>query len=246
MKQLDCYRCAALVIAGLLSMSVRAAQLANPSLAINNQTTKQDLSLVKTQITDFLQTQTIGYPGKVSINVGAIDPNIKLAACPEVQIFLPVGSRAWGKTSVGVRCNAPVNWTIYVQAAVNVAAQYLVAAAPLAQGQVLTSQDVMFEKGDLTQLPAGIFTDISQALGRSVMISMNAGTVFRQEMLKIAPVVQQGQNVKLISVGKGFSVSAEGQALAKANEGQLVQVKVASGQVISGIAKNGGQVEVNF
>lgn len=246
MKQLDCYSCAALVIAGLLSMSLRAAQLANPSLAINNQTTKQDLSLVKTQITDFLQTQTIGYPGKVSINVGAIDPNIKLAACPEVQIFLPVGSRAWGKTSVGVRCNASVNWTIYVQATVNVAAQYLVAAAPLAQGQVLTSQDVMFEKGDLTQLPAGIFTDISQALGRSVMISMNAGTVFRQEMLKIMPVIQQGQNVKLISVGKGFSVSAEGQALAKANEGQLVQVKVASGQVISGIAKNGGQVEVNF
>jgi flagella basal body P-ring formation protein FlgA len=34
--------------------------------------------------------------------------------------------------------------------------------------------------------------------------------------------------------------------MAKANEGQLVQVKVASGQVITGIARNGGQVEVNF
>jgi flagella basal body P-ring formation protein FlgA len=129
---------------------------------------------------------------------------------------------------------------------VNVTAQYLVAAAPLAQGQVVTSQDLLFEKGDLTQLPAGIFTDIAQAVGRSVSMSMNAGTVLRQEMLKVPPVVQQGQTVKVTSVGKGFSVSAEGQAMAKANEGQLVQVKVASGQVITGVARNGGQIEVNF
>ena len=65
-------------------------------------------------------------------------------------------------------------------------------------------------------------------------------------MLKVTPVVQQGQTVKVTSVGKGFSVSAEGQAMAKANEGQLVQVKVASGQVITGVARNGGQIEVNF
>ncbi|PPD49505.1 MAG: flagellar biosynthesis protein FlgA, partial [Methylotenera sp.] len=32
----------------------------------------------------------------------------------------------------------------------------------------------------------------------------------------------------------------------KANEGQVTQVKVASGKVISGIARQGGQVEVAF
>ena len=65
-------------------------------------------------------------------------------------------------------------------------------------------------------------------------------------MLKIAPVVQQGQAVMVTSKGTGFSVSAEGLAMAKANEGQVVQVKVASGQVVTGIARNGGQVEVGF
>jgi flagella basal body P-ring formation protein FlgA len=137
-------------------------------------------------------------------------------------------------------------WTIYVQATVNVIAQYLVAASPLAQGQVVTSQDIMFQSGDLTQLPAGVFTNQGQAIGRTVNISMNAGTVLRQEMLKIAPVVQQGQTVMLTTKGSGFSVSAEGLAMAKANEGQVVQVKVASGQVVTGIARNGGQVEVGF
>jgi flagella basal body P-ring formation protein FlgA len=75
---------------------------------------------------------------------------------------------------------------------------------------------------------------------------MNAGTVLRQEMLKISPVVQQGQAVKLTSSGNGFSVSAEGQAMSKANEGQVVQVKVASGQIVTGIARSGGQIEVGF
>lgn len=207
---------------------------------------KQNLAAVRAKITEFLETQTIGYPGKVSVHAGAIDPNLKLAQCPDMQVFLPTGSRAWGKTSVGVRCNAPSVWTIYVQATVNVAAQYLVAASPLAQGRVVTSQDLIFESGDLTQLPAGVFTDAEQAVGRTVNISMNAGTVLRQEMLKLPPVVQRGQTVMLTSIGKGFSVSAEGQAMANANEGQVVQVKVASGQIVAGIAHNGGQIEVVF
>jgi flagella basal body P-ring formation protein FlgA len=111
---------------------------------------------------------------------------------------------------------------------------------------VVTAQDVLYESGDLTQLPAGVFTNQEQAIGRSVNMSMNSGTVLRQEMLKVSPVVQQGQTVMLISRGNGFSVTAEGQAIAKANEGQVVQVKVASGQVVSGIARSGGQVEVGF
>jgi flagellar basal body P-ring formation protein FlgA len=234
------------VLVSFLMAAVCHAEAVTPSTALANQSAKQNLLVVKAKIAEFLEMQTIGYPGKVSVHVGAIDPNIRLAYCPELQTFLPAGSRAWGKTSVGVRCNAPTNWTIYVQAAVNVEAQYLVAAAPLAQGQIVTSQDLLFEKGDLTQLPAGVFTDMAQAIGRSVSVSMNVGTVLRQEMLKITPIVQQGQTVKVTSVGRGFYVSAEGKAMAKANEGQLVQVKVASGQIVTGIARIGGQVEVNF
>jgi flagellar basal body P-ring formation protein FlgA len=211
-----------------------------------NTSNKQNLNLIKEKIAEFLQIQIIGYPGQVKTQVGAIDPNIKLARCLELQVFMPSGSRAWGKTTVGAKCEAPSAWTIYVQANVSVLAQYLVAAAPLGQGQVVTAQDIIFENGDLTQLPAGVFTDATQAIGRSVNISMNAGTVLRQEMLKIVPVVQQGQTVKLISSGAGFSVSAEGKAMAKANEGQVVQVKVASGQLVTGIAHAGGQIEVGF
>lgn len=213
---------------------------------VGNQPARQDLAALKVKMIDFLQSQTVGYPGKVRVVAGAIDPNLRLASCPDAQVFLPAGSRAWGRTSVGIRCGAPSVWTIYVQAAVHVSAQYLVAATPLAQGRILASQDLIFETGDLTQLPAGIFTDMNQAVGRVVNRSMRAGTVVRQEMLNIQPAVQQGQTVLLTSEGRGFSVSAEGRALTKAGPGQVVQVKVANGQVVAGIAREGGLVEVGF
>jgi flagellar basal body P-ring formation protein FlgA len=238
---------AGLAIIALISSLINpVSSFAESATALTPPMTKQNLASIKTRITEFLETQTIGYPGKVSIYAGAIDPNLKLAQCPDMQVFMPTGSRAWGKTSVGVRCNAPNVWTIYVQATINVMAQYLVAATPLAQGQAVTEQDMMFESGDLTQLPAGVFTEQSQAIGRTVNISMNAGTVLRQELLKVAPVVQLGQTVMVTSKGKGFSVSAEGLSMGKANDGQVVQVKVASGQIVTGIARNGGQVEVGF
>lgn len=206
---------------------------------------KQNLSVLKDKIIAFLAVQTVGYPGKVNIQAGSIDPNLKLAACGDVNVFVPSGSRPWGKTSVGVRCASP-QWTIYVQSTVSVQAQYLVAASPLVQGQQMTAQDMMFESGDLTQLPPGIFTEVAQAVGRTVNISMKAGTVLRQDMLKASPVVLQGQTVMVVSQGQGFSVSAEGQAMAKASDGQVVQVKVSNGQLVSGIARIGGKVEVSY
>lgn len=241
--------CNSFFVAMLVLLGMQQAHAATPGGADRNtpntQLSRQDLSSLKVKILDFLQTQTVGYPGKVELSVGAIDPNLRLAACPDAQVFLPSGSRVWGRTSVGVRCSSP-NWTIYVQSTVNVHAQYLVAAIPLAQGHVVASDDLIFETGDLTQLPAGIFTNINQAAGRTVNVSINAGTVVRQEMLKMPVVVQQGQTVMLTSAGRGFQVFAEGRALTKASEGQVVQVKVASGQVVSGIARQGGTIEVGF
>jgi flagella basal body P-ring formation protein FlgA len=234
---------ASIMTFGMVKLSLADAM---PAPIAKQEFAKQDTNALKGKITEFLTMQTIGYPGKVAVSAGAIDPNLRLAKCDSVQVFMPPGSRAWGRTSVGVRCNAPTSWTIYAQAMVSITAPYLVASNPLPQGHMVTNEDLMFENGELTQLPAGVFTDPAQAVGRLVNNSIPAGSVLRQEMLKLSPVVQQGQSVMVTSAGNGFSVSAEGKALTNANEGQVVQVKVASGQVVSGIAHTGGQIQVGY
>jgi len=204
---------------------------------------RQDGAAVRKVVEQFLQTQTAGLPGKVTINVNAVDPRLGLATCPDPQAFQQPGARAWGKTTVGVRCTAPV-WTVYVQAQVNVMAEYVAAAAPLAQGQPIDASQLVMVKGDLAAMPNGIVTDIAQAVGRTPTVSLPAGTPLRADNLKSKPVVMQNQTVRVVSGGAGFSVSAEGKALGNAAEGQVVQVRTPSGAILSGTAKAGGIVEV--
>lgn len=197
-------------------------------------------------IQQFLHTQATGLPGNTNITVGAIDPRLKLAACPSPEVFFPSGSRAWGKTSVGVRCTAPATWAIYVSANVRVHGDYLAAAAPLAQGQSIGASDIVKMKGELTALPAGVVTDTSQAIGRSLAISLPAGAPLRLDALRAQQAIQQGQTVRVMTTGPGFQVSAEARALNNANEGQVAQARTSSGQVVSGVARMGGIIEVVY
>jgi flagella basal body P-ring formation protein FlgA len=231
-------------LAALLSLS--GAVLAQNTPAENAALPRQQPGPLREAIEQFLHNQSAGLPGKVSIAVGAIDPRMNLAACATPQPFLPNGSRAWGRTSVGVRCNAPATWTIYVSATVRVQGDYFSARAPLAQGQTLTENDIMKTAGDLTALPAGVVTDAGQAIGRTLTRSVPAGSPLRQDGLKAQQAVQQGQIVRVVSNGPGFSVTTEGRAMTNGAEGQMVQARTASGQVVSGLASMGGIVTVNY
>jgi flagella basal body P-ring formation protein FlgA len=206
----------------------------------------QNVNGLRAVVEQFLLTQAAGLPGEVSVKVGAVDPRTALAHCPAPEAFLQPGARAWGKTTVGVRCTAPSSWTIFVQAQVNVKADYVAAAVPLAQGQAVEQGQLMLVKGDIAAMPNGIITDMAQAIGRTPTVSLAAGTPLRLDTLRSKPVVQQNQAVRLVLNGNGFSVSAEGRAIGTAGEGQVVQVRTPSGTVVSGTAKAGGMVEVAF
>lgn len=194
---------------------------------------------------DFLRVQTQGLPGKVSYSINQLDPRTQLAPCNAFEPFVPAGSKLWGKTTIGVRCLGPSTWTIYVQAQISVSGNYLVSARTIPAGYILGATDVVTRSGDLSTLPSSVLTDQAQAVGKTAKGGFAAGQPLRSDQL-IAPwAVQQGQNVRTISNGPGFSVSSEGKALNNAVEGQVVQVRTNSGQTLSGIARTGGVVEVS-
>lgn len=240
MKLLSSIALSAVLLAGA---AIPAAAQSAPGAGAG---ARQNLNALKGVVEQFLKTEASGLPGEVSVKVGAIDARTALAACPAPQAFLQPGARAWGKTTVGVRCTAPSNWTLFVQAQVSVQADYVAAALPLAQGQPVEAGQLVLVKGDIAAMPAGIVTDINQAIGRTPTVSLAAGTPLRLDTLKSKPVVQQNQAVRLVLNGQGFSVSADGKAIGNAGDGQLVQVRTPSGSVVSGTARAGGMVEVAF
>jgi flagella basal body P-ring formation protein FlgA len=207
---------------------------------------RQDAGAMRKSIEQFLRIQSAGLPGEISIVVGPIDPHLFLASCPGPEVFLPNGNRAWGKTTVGVRCTEPARWTVYISATVHVVSDYIAAVTALVQGQVIGQHDVASVHGDLTTLPPGVITDLSQAIGFTASRSLQPGVPLRQDSLRSKQAIQQGQIVRLVSSGEGFRVSAEGRALSSASEGQVIQAKTAGGQIVSGIAKMGGALEVNY
>ena len=216
------------------------------ALAQQSAAPRQDLDALRTLVTQYVQTQSAGLPGKVSVEVGNIDPRMSLAACAAPEAFQQPGARAWGKTTVGVRCTAPSNWTVYIQAKVVVEAEYVAAAVPLAQGQPIEQSQLVVLRGDIAAMPNGIVTELAQAIGKSPTVSLASGTPLRLDALKSKPVVQQGQLVRVVSSGAGFKVSAEARAIGTAGDGQVVQVRTPAGAIISGVARAGGLVEVVF
>jgi flagella basal body P-ring formation protein FlgA len=206
----------------------------------------QDLGAIRRTVDHFVRLNTAELPGQVTSTVGAIDPRLQLPACDTPEVFLPAGSRLWGNTTVGVRCQTATPWTIYVPVSVRIMALTAVATRPLSAGQTVGQADVTMQSSDLSQLPSGVITDPALAIGKSVIIGASTGQAFRHDMLRAPQVIQQGQTVKLMARGNGFQVTSEGKALANATLGQVVSVRTQSGQVISGIAKQNGVVEVNF
>src|SRR6266540_837353 len=69
---------------------------------------------IQRAVDDYLRVQTHALPGQATFTIGAIDPRLALPACSALEVSTPPGNRLWGATAVGVRCSAPVPWTIYV------------------------------------------------------------------------------------------------------------------------------------
>jgi flagellar basal body P-ring formation protein FlgA len=207
---------------------------------------RQAPAAVRAEVSRFLNIQARSLPGEVNIQVGDFSADNVLPPCLQLEAFLPPGARVWGRITVGVRCLAPSAWSAFVPAEIRVKGLYLVTTAPLSAGQILGPDDVRREAGELTAQAPDILTDPTQAVGHAARISLAAGRPLTASHLRLPPAVLQGQPVKVISRGPGFQVSNDGTALSSAADGQGAQVRLATGQVVRGIARNGGFVEISL
>lgn len=205
-----------------------------------------DIVPIQRAIAEFLDVQNKGLPGQASYSIGAINASGLPDDCRNLNVTMDTNARPWGKTHVNVRCTAGSTWSLYVPVDIHVLVDYVVSARPLRAGQVISAADIRQRQGDLADLPQGILTDLTQAIGQLSRVSLPADRPLRADMLLQPLVVKQGQNVKVVSGGVSFQVSSDGRALNNAAVGQVIQVRLASGQVISGIAQKDGTVSIAY
>jgi flagellar basal body P-ring formation protein FlgA len=206
---------------------------------------QQDGESIRAAALAFLQQQSAGLPGHVTITVAPVFPR-GLAACTSLEPFMPPGARTFGHTTVGVRCIGAKPWTLYVSARIAIEVTYYVASRQIAAGESLSAADFMPRAGDLASLPQTVITDPNQATGAVALARISAGLPLRTDMLRSAASVLIGQTVKVIAVGTNFTISAEGSALNNAEPGQQVRVRTGNGQIIQGVVKDAGTVQVQI
>ncbi len=193
----------------------------------------------------YVRQQTQGAPGKIQIKMGNLDVT-RLPACTAHEAFSPTGVRLSGKTHVGVRCLGPNIWSVLVPVHIAITGNYLTTARPLVAGQNIAASDIIVVSGDLSTMPTGIIGDPQAVIGKTLRNSLGAGQPLRADQLIAPLVIRQGQTVRVISAGPGFAVTAEGKAMNNAAEGQVAQIRMSSGQTISGVARADGSVELSF
>ena len=222
------------VVAVLLALALPAAAHAAEPLPLSG--------YARPVIEQFLARQTATLPGKVQISIDTpLSGN--LPPCDALEPFLPGGAQLRGRVSVGVRCLASPGWTRYVQARISVMGRYHAAARQIEAGQILTAADTVVLEADMASLPASVIVDAGQLLGKVVLNRIASGAPVRREQLRGVLLVQQGQTLKVVSQGQGFVVSTEGKAMTSAEAGDVLQVRIQGGQLVSGTLRADGIVE---
>ncbi len=205
--------------------------------------TQPDNAALRAIVDSFVRQQTMGLPGKVAFHIDEIDKRIALRPCSKIEAFLPAGSQLIGRVAIGLRCNEVNGWSIFIPVQIKITRELLVSTHPLTMGQTVHAEDLARQTTETTQ-NTGI-TDSDRVIGKVLRYSIAAGYILRDDMLRAPYSVKQGQTVKLSIQGGGFSLSSSGVAMTNASEGESVQVRTASGRVISGTAWEEGVVQIN-
>jgi flagella basal body P-ring formation protein FlgA len=183
---------------------------------------------------------------RAEIVVGDVDPHLRLAACEHTEAFLRSGAHLWGHSFIGYRCLQRPGWSISVPVTVRLYGPALVAAQSLPALQPLSASALRREEVEVTREPGGVVVDVAQLEDQVCTRNLEPGQPIPLNSLHSVPAVGQGDAVKLVGLGSGFSISTDGVALATAAVGENVRVRVESGRIVSGVARRGRVVEVAF
>lgn len=176
---------------------------------------------------------------------GRLDERLQLAPCQQIDAYLPPGTAPWGRTRVGLRCvGGPVAWNVYLPVTVKVWRKAVVSTAALAAGTELSATDLQVAEVDVASSRSPVLTDTARLPGRRLVHAVGAGMVVHADNLRVRQWFAAGDKVTLVYKGEGFEASTDGQALNSGMEGQTVRVRVASGQVITGLPTGENRVEV--
>lgn len=182
------------------------------------------------------------------IVMDSLDSRLRLQACEgDLGVFSTKSAVGLGNQTIGVKCNSPVAWTVYVPIKVKVIKSVLVAARPLSSNQLLKQGDIKLLPIDIGTLQHGYLNNPKLVVGQQLKYPISMGSVIKPNNLQAQNIVHRGQQIILVAMAGQMEVRMSGTALADATLGQRVKVKnSASKRVVEGVVNAPGIVNVSL
>jgi flagella basal body P-ring formation protein FlgA len=181
------------------------------------------------------ESANTGVPLKMEVQVGALDSRLRLSPCARVEPYLPVGTRLWGRSRIGLRCLEGVTrWNVFLPVTVKAVGRAWVLRSNVNAGAVLTSADAVEAEVDWAEEASPVVLDPALWVGSQASRSLAAGQTLRQSTVRAATAFTVGTQVRVVAQGRGFNISTDAQALGAGVVGQSVRVRMEGGRIVSG------------
>ncbi len=180
------------------------------------------------------------------VTVQPIDRRLRLAQCGSaLRAQLPAGSNLGARATVGVSCEGPSHWSVYVSVVVESRIAVLVLRHAVARDTRLTADDVTLETRRMAGAATAYLASVAELAGRTVRRPLPLGTALTVEMFAADTVIHRGQEVTLVAGGPSMEIRAMGRALMDASAGARVQVQnLSSMTVVEGVVESADVVRV--
>lgn len=197
---------------------------------------------------DELQSAYASEPGRVEIDVAALDPRLQVPVCAEP--LLPAVNRLspnGGRVTVRIECRDDSPWTRHVAASVRIFQDIVVSSRALPRGSIVGPADVTLQEQDISTLRGQVIKDPAVAIGQAVRRAVSADTVLDIDLLEAPVLVQRGDMVVLTAERGSIAIRQTGTALQAGEAGKQIPVRNSgSDRVVQAVVTGVGEVKVIF
>jgi len=180
----------------------------------------------------------------LSLTAAPLDPRLRLPACDQPLHAFITDGQVRAQTTLGVRCEGSVRWTIYTSIAVATEAAVLVARYALPRDANLAASDFELVTRRVPGLLDNYLSDSAAVAGQRLKRPVAAGEPLSVDALAPALLIHRGQQVVLLARSARVEVRMTGVALADARASDHIRVQNLSSQrIVEGTVRPDGIVE---
>jgi flagella basal body P-ring formation protein FlgA len=184
--------------------------------------------------------------GQVIVHAQNLDPRLRLAECDRpLSAAIAGDGQARAHTTVAVRCEGAVHWTVYLGVTIDSEFSVLVANRALARDAELAAADFDLTPRRLPGLTTDYVTKPSMLTGQRLRQAIASGEALTLSDITPTNLIHRGQQVTLVAGAGDFQVRMNAVALSDGRLADRIRVQNLSSQrVVEGIVRSDNLVEV--